>query len=171
MSDGPYAKAQRVSPKSSFSALPNANKPLPAIVQSPSGNFLGATEFISRSDRPLAIRERQESIRWALQQAQKEIDTCEVQSRKPSWASSYRKWSKDRQASESSGNESFGSSLGKKEEDHWQTQSYPVGTGISSTVQLGSFENAKIEEGRRAYAGRLAPKQERSFSCFNCFRH
>ena len=180
-SDGPYVRPQQISPTSSYSAIPNANKPLPALVQSPSGNILGASEFMSRSDRPLAMRERQESIRWALEQAQKEVHMCEGESRKPSWPSSYRKRSKDRQASgSSSGSGSFSGSLRSKDESYGPTPRYPLGPntqasyyngGSKSTVRLGAFENAKIEEGRRAYEGRAVAEEERSFGCFNFFRH
>ena len=48
---------------------PNVNKRLPKLIESPSGHTLGPHEFIARSDRPLAIRERQENIRQAVENA------------------------------------------------------------------------------------------------------
>ncbi|MCJ1376942.1 hypothetical protein MMC17_000032 [Xylographa soralifera] len=42
------------------------NKKLPKLVQSPSGRILGAQEYIANPKRPLAIRERQESILKAV---------------------------------------------------------------------------------------------------------
>ncbi|MCJ1317193.1 hypothetical protein MMC15_002516 [Xylographa vitiligo] len=42
------------------------NKKLPKLVQSPSGRLLGAQEYIANPKRPLAIRERQESILKAV---------------------------------------------------------------------------------------------------------
>jgi len=42
------------------------NKKLPKLVQSPSGRILGAQEYIADPKRPLAIRERQESILKAV---------------------------------------------------------------------------------------------------------
>ncbi|MCJ1403297.1 hypothetical protein MMC11_006520 [Xylographa trunciseda] len=42
------------------------NKKLPRLVQSPSGRILGAQEYIADPRRPLAIRERQESILKAV---------------------------------------------------------------------------------------------------------
>ena len=42
------------------------NKELPKLVQSPSGRILAAKEFIADPNRPLAIRERQESILKAV---------------------------------------------------------------------------------------------------------
>ncbi|MCJ1478881.1 hypothetical protein MMC13_007565 [Lambiella insularis] len=45
------------------------NKRLPRLVESPSGTILDAQEFIAHPNRPLAIRERQESIKRALEQA------------------------------------------------------------------------------------------------------
>ncbi|MCJ1295822.1 hypothetical protein MMC34_007386 [Xylographa carneopallida] len=42
------------------------NKKLPKLVQSPSGRLLGAQEYIADPRRPLAIRERQESILKAV---------------------------------------------------------------------------------------------------------
>ncbi|MCJ1417643.1 hypothetical protein MMC32_003987 [Xylographa parallela] len=42
------------------------NKKLPKLVQTPSGRLLGAQEYIADPKRPLAIRERQESILKAV---------------------------------------------------------------------------------------------------------
>ena len=50
-------------------AAPDVNKCLPPLVESPSGHLLGTKEFLAHPNRPLAIRERQESIRRALEQA------------------------------------------------------------------------------------------------------
>ena len=49
----------------------NCNKRLPPLIQSPSGGTLGPQEFLARKDRPLAIRERQEGIRIAIERAEK----------------------------------------------------------------------------------------------------
>jgi len=46
-----------------------ANKPLPMLVESPSGRTMEPQEFLSDPDRPLAIRERQESILRAVEAA------------------------------------------------------------------------------------------------------
>ena len=50
-------------------AMPDVNKRLPPLIESPHGNVLGTGDFLERPDRPLAIRERQESIRNALDEA------------------------------------------------------------------------------------------------------
>ena len=49
----------------------NRNKRLPPLIQSPSGGTLAPQEFLARKDRPLAIRERQEGIRIAVERAEK----------------------------------------------------------------------------------------------------
>ena len=48
------------------------------IVQSPSGNTLGAEEFIAHPDRPLAIWERQERV---VEATRKELERYEAESR------------------------------------------------------------------------------------------
>ena len=46
-----------------------SNKQLPILVESPSGRTMDPQEFINNPDRPLAIRERQESILRAVEAA------------------------------------------------------------------------------------------------------
>ena len=141
--------------KATASALPDTNKRLPGLVESPSGNILGATEFLAHPNRPLAIRERQENIRQVLERAQREAREKTEESEK--WPRSSRtsrdkRRSKERNASGSSlGHESFGTS-----------------SGVSSS--LGNFESRKIEEGRRVYEEKLRKKEESGAGCFNCFR-
>ena len=59
-------------PVMSYKAEPDINKCLPPLIESPFGNVLGAQEFLAHPNRPLAIRERQESIRRALEEAERE---------------------------------------------------------------------------------------------------
>ena len=142
--------------KPAASALPDTNKRLPGLVQSPSGNILGATEFLVHPSRPLAIRERQENIRQALQKAQREErdrDGGDPEKRPKS-----DRGSKDSKASH--GRKASSSDLGGER--------YGVINGTSAS--LGNFESRKIEEGRRIYEEKLRKKEERGAGCFNCFR-
>ena len=59
-------------PVMSYQAKPDINKSLPPLIESPSGHTIGAKEFLEHPRRPLAIRERQEGILRALEQAQLE---------------------------------------------------------------------------------------------------
>ena len=70
--DGPNRpqSQSRGTPVMTHRAAPDVNKRLPPLVESPSGNVFGAKEFLAHPNRPLAIRERQESIRRALEEAQ-----------------------------------------------------------------------------------------------------
>lgn len=122
---------------------PNLEKQLPRIVQSPSGTTLGALEYTNRQDRPLAIRERQESIRRALERHERE--------------------ERARQAIQAevctrSGRKGSGSSTG--------TWAKSISSGA------GSFEKARIEEGARIQGikdRKRAGGSNGRFGCLNCF--
>ena len=121
---------------------PNINKRLPKLIESPSGHTLGPHEFIARPDRPLAIRERQEHIRQAVENASR---------------NGSRNGSLGCVGSETKG------SVGSK-------RNPSVGT-IQSNM---TFEQTRIEEGRRAYAEKMRIREERkqgrSHGCFTgCF--
>ena len=138
--------------KTSATGLPDINKRLPGLVQSPSGNILGATEFLAHPNRPLAIRERQENIKKALEKAQMEERARSEDPEKmarPDGGSKDRKSSTDRKGS--------GSTFGDQ------------GYGTSS-ASLGNFESRKIEEGKRIYEEKLRKKEESGAGCFSCFR-
>ena len=120
-------------------------KKLPKIVQSPSGTALGAVEFANRPDRPLAMRERQESIIRAMEKRGEEAmarqameaELNEKQARKGSTGSTW------------SGSERKGSSAGSS-----------------------AFEKARIEDGAKAYQQRCdarVKKSRRGLGCLSCF--
>ena len=70
--DGPCRPRSQYhgTPVMTHRAAPDLHKCLPPLIESPSGNVLGAQEFLAHPNRPLAIRERQESIRRVLEEAQ-----------------------------------------------------------------------------------------------------
>lgn len=103
------------------------HKQLPMLVESPSGRILDPQEFLNHPNRPLAIRERQESILRAV---------------------------------EASRNGSVGSGRN---------------ASVGSTNTYMTFEQARIEEGRRAYEKakmKGGKAQKRGCGCFSgCFGH
>ena len=64
--------------RSSSQALTSLDAPRAGIVHSPSGNALGAEEFIAHPNRPLAIWERQERV---LQATREGMERFEAESR------------------------------------------------------------------------------------------
>ena len=129
---------------------PNVNKRLPKLIESPSGHTLGPHEFIGRPDRPLAIRERQENIRQAVENA----------SRNASRNGSLGSVGPGRMGSV--GSEKTGSRGSKRNGS--------VGTCRSNMT----FEENRIEEGRRAYEEKMRIREERKggrrHGCFTgCF--
>lgn len=64
--------------RSSSQPLTSLNTPKGGIVHSPSGNALGAEEFIAHPSRPLAMWERQERV---LQATRKGMERFEAESR------------------------------------------------------------------------------------------
>jgi hypothetical protein len=157
------------------------NKRLPPLVESPSGTMLGAHEFISRPNRPLAIRERQESIRRAIEKAQRQ-ERSRIALRPPhpvrnmplaherngskgsisSQGSSYYSDNGSRKGSATSNYSDYDSRKGS------DTSYYSDGSGRNgssgSIGTIGSFESSKIEEGRRAYEAKMRHRDERANS-------
>lgn len=65
-------------PRRASQPLSTPRTPSRGLVQSPSGNVLGAEEFISHPDRPLALWERQERV---VQATRKELERHEAETR------------------------------------------------------------------------------------------
>ena len=155
-------KAAPAAPRFGYSAAPNVYKELPPLVESPSGNLLGAQEFLDHPNRPLAIRERQEHIRVAIQQVEmearmkREAEEMEESSRKMSKGS---KSSKSRKGSASTCNSG-----------HQRNMSDFSLHRSGRNDSIKSFEDQKIEEGRLAYEATMERKQSGSVGCFSCFR-
>jgi len=136
------------------------NKRLPQIVESPSGTLLGAHEFIARPNRPLAIRERQENIRQAIEKA----DMQEKASRALKYSYKERKGSMSKEREGSKGSICSDSSGSSSRKD-----------STSSKSTVGDFEKSKIEEGRCAYERKQRKKKKKkgahgSHGCFTRFK-
>ena len=139
-----------------YSAVPNVHKELPKLVESPSGNLLGAKEFIAHPRRPLAIRELQEQIVQNIKHNTKIKQEAE-------WIDQAQSTSHGEQSRK--GSDSTWASNGRKMSD----------VEFCSTGRKGSadsFEDQKIQEGRRAYEASKRRKESKSKSpsCLNCFR-
>ena len=133
-------------------------KPLPPVLESPSGTLFSASEFAAHPNRPLAIRERQEHIRAAIESLGSQNRLARSASRKESadlqWKTGFGY--NGRKGSKASISGAAGTAYGGFGND-WRSG------GVKT------LEEMKIEEGRRAYEEKAAKKVERSWG-FSVFR-
>lgn len=152
------------------------NKQLPMLVESPSGRTIGPQEFLKHPDRPLAIRERQEMIKLALERANtasgaRPLGTSRKGSKESSASGSSRKATpgSSRKGSangvERKGGEGMMGGKGNASVGHVRN-----GSNASSRTYL-TFEQAKIEEGRVAFEEKeMKRRKGRRGGCFGgCF--
>ncbi|MCJ1326990.1 hypothetical protein MMC10_003656 [Thelotrema lepadinum] len=134
------------------------NKRLPTLVQSPSGNVFGAAEFAAHPKRPLAMRERQEGIKAALARAQADVGMVNRGEHPAPMVPG-----KDYEARAGGGGvkgvrKGSGGSTGSAGSGGTVDSGVSFGSGYGDSygrnANVGEWEAAKIEEGRRRYEER-----------------
>jgi len=154
------------------------NKQLPMLVEDPSGRTIGPQEFLAYPDRPLAIRERQEMIRQAMERANSgtgSLGSRPGNSRKGSAGTtasratnSTRKGSSGSRATSSERKGSAGTmeEKGSRWGERGNTSVGHARNGSqSSTRTYLTFEQAKVEEGRVAWQEKEMKRKEGRSGC------
>jgi len=136
----------------------NMNKQLPMLVEDPSGRTIAPQEFLAYPDRPLAIRERQEMIRQAMERANSGTGSLGSRPRNS------RKGSAGTTASRATNSTRKGSSGSRATSSERKGS---AGTMEEKGSRWGEKGNtsAKVEEGRVAWQEKEMKKKEGRSGC------